>query len=162
MRAPSSKIMTLAAAATWRDTLCREGRKLVVTNGCFDLLHRGHIEYLCAARNQGDALLVLFNADSSIRALKGPSRPVIAEADRAVTLAALEAVDAVVVFAMSRCTGELTLLRPDIYVKGGDYTLDTIDQEERVALEAVGARIVFIPFLPGYSTSDLIARVRQG
>jgi rfaE bifunctional protein nucleotidyltransferase chain/domain len=154
--------MTLAAAAAWRDALNRDGRKLVVTNGCFDLLHRGHIEYLGMARSQGDALLILLNADSSIRNLKGPLRPIVAEVDRAITLAALEAVDAVVVFATQRCTEELSRLRPDIYVKGGDYSLATIDREERSALEAVAAHIVFIPFLPGYSTSDLIARVRQG
>lgn len=161
MRLAASKIMDLDAALAWREALAREGRRLAVTNGCFDLLHRGHTEYLAAARREGDALLVLLNADRSVQTLKGPQRPIITEADRAMTLAALEAVDAVVLFATPRCTGQLAGLRPDVYVKGGDYSLATIDREEREALQAVGARFAFIPFLPGFSTSDLIDRIRR-
>ncbi len=161
MRLAASKIMDLDAAVAWRGTLAREGRRLAVTNGCFDLLHRGHTEYLAAARGEGDALLVLLNADRSIRVLKGPQRPIVAEADRALTLAALEAVDAVVLFDTPRCTDQLSRLRPDVYVKGGDYSLATIDREEREALQAAGARFAFIPFLPGFSTSDLIDRIRR-
>jgi len=161
VRPAASKIMALEDAVAWRDGLAREGRRLAVTNGCFDLLHRGHAEYLAVARQQADALLVLLNADRSVQSLKGKLRPIVAEADRAMLLAALEAVDAVVLFATPRCTGQLSGLRPDVYVKGGDYSLATIDREEREALQAIGARFAFIPFLPGFSTTDLIERIRR-
>lgn len=160
-RSGAGLVLGLAEALAWRADLARAGRTLVVTNGCFDLLHRGHVEYLGAARDQGDALLVLLNADLSIRTLKGPGRPVLPEADRAVILAGLAAVSAVVVFATPRCTAEIAQLRPEVYVKGGDYTLATLDPEERDALKAAGVRIVFIPFRAGCSTSAILAQVRR-
>lgn len=148
--------MTLEQAAEWRGKLRSEGKKLAVTNGCFDILHRGHAEYLQAARNCGDALLVLINADDSIRALKGPSRPICRENDRAFLLASLEYVDAVVIFRSQRCDHELDAIRPDIYVKGGDYTVEKLDPSERSVLQAAGAEFRFIPFVPGYSTTAII------
>ena len=111
------------------------GKRLVVTNGCFDVLHLGHVTYLETARSQGDALLVGVNGDAAVHELKGPDRPVNPEADRAALLAALESVDGVCIFAEATAIRFLTVAEPDIYVKGGDYTLDTLNQEERRSIE---------------------------
>ena len=159
---PASLIMTLDQAAEWRESLRRKNLKLVVTNGCFDIMHRGHAEYLCQARNEGDAMLVLLNSDSSIRELKGPSRPIIDEVNRAYMLCSLKCVDAVVLFDTPRCTWQFRVLRPDIYVKGGDYDLDKLNSEEREALLEVGVRFSFIPFVDGFSTTDLIKKIQCG
>ena len=153
--------MKIEDALLWREELRRKGKKLVVTNGCFDLLHRGHVEYLATARNRGDALLVLVNSDASVRALKGPDRPLNDEVSRVIVLEALKAVDAAVIFDSRRCDRELALLSPDIYAKGGDYTLETMDPAERKALEQAGSRIVFIPFVPGFSTTSTIEKMRR-
>ncbi len=155
------KIMTLSRAAEWRAGLRKNGRKLALTNGCFDLLHRGHAEYLIAARESADALVILLNSDASIRRLKGPSRPVCAEADRAFLLACLEFIDAVVVFDSERCDREIAAIAPDVYVKGGDYTVEKLDPGERSAILGCGAAIRFIPFVPGYSTTALIEKSRK-
>ncbi len=160
MRIPDTKIMALEQVVAWRQTLRDGNLRLAVTNGCFDLLHRGHAEYLARAREHADALLVAVNSDASIRALKGPSRPVVNEADRAFLLASLEAVDAVVVFATAKPTEIFRRVRPDIYVKGGDYTLDTIDQEERRLLVSLGCELRIIPLVPGASTTNTISRIR--
>ena len=133
---------------------------MVLTNGVFDLLHTGHLYCLKMARELGDALIVALNADASVRALKGPSRPVQDEVQRAYALASLEAVDCVTIFSAPRLTPEIQALRPDIYCKAGDYTLDKLNAEERAALDEVGARIKFLPFLPGFSTTHLIARIQ--
>ncbi|MBR2642468.1 MAG: adenylyltransferase/cytidyltransferase family protein [Lentisphaeria bacterium] len=151
--------MDLDAALRYRETLRRQGKKLVVTNGCFDLLHRGHATYLAAARECGDALLILVNSDASVRALKGPSRPVVDEYSRAFLLASLRAVDAAVVFDGSRCDRELAVLKPDIYVKAGDYTLETLNPDERTALEEAGCKIVFMPFVAGFSTTGTLKKI---
>ena len=160
MRTPESKIMTLDQAASWRQALRGGPLRLALTNGCFDLLHRGHAEYLARARECADALLVAVNSDASVKALKGPGRPVVNEADRAFLLACLEAVDAVVVFATVKPTEVFLQVRPDVYVKGGDYTIDTIDREERTVLLGLGCEVRFIPFVPGFSTTNTISRVR--
>ena len=136
-------------------------RPLVFTNGCFDLLHLGHVTYRQTARNQGDALLVGVNSDNSVRSLKGPLRPLNNEHDRAAVLAALQAVDAVCIFPETRATRFLEQAQPDIYVKGGDYTLDTLNQEERRAVESHGGRIVIIPFVPGKSTTGLLEKIAR-
>jgi rfaE bifunctional protein nucleotidyltransferase chain/domain len=154
------KLLTLPAAAAWRETQRTAGRKVVLTNGVFDLLHTGHLHTLQASRRQGDALVVALNADASVKALKGPLRPVQTEEQRAFALAALACVDAVVIFGTPRLTAEITALRPDVYCKAGDYTLATLNPEERAALESAGTRIEFLPFLPGFSTTSLIARIR--
>ncbi len=153
------KILPWAELSTWRAALRARGRKLVATNGCFDLLHLGHVTYLEQARNLGDALLVGVNADATVRQLKGPGRPVNAEADRAAVLAALESVDTVCVFSELTATRFLSIARPDVYVKGGDYTLETMNQEERRVVEQAGGRIVLIPFVPGKSTTELLGRI---
>ena len=153
--------MTLAEASEWRKRLKNEGKTLAVTNGCFDILHRGHAEYLQSARNCADALLVLVNADASIRELKGPSRPICREQDRAFLLACLEFVDAVVIFDSMRCNKELEIIQPDIYVKGGDYTLDTLNKLERNALLEAGSVICFKPFVKGFSTTNIIESAQK-
>ena len=150
--------MTLKQAVAARKKLAANGRRLTVTNGCFDLLHRGHAEYLMQARSLADALFVLINSDSSVRALKGPTRPVNLEADRAFLLACLEFVDGVVVFDSSRCDRELAALKPDVYAKGGDYTVESLDPSERAALLEAGSEIRFIPFVPGYSTTGTLKK----
>ena len=156
-----AKIIPLDDLPAWRKQFRASGRRLVVTNGCFDILHLGHVTYLEAARRHGDALLVGVNGDQGVRELKGPNRPVNGETDRAGVLAALHAVEAVSIFPEKRAVRFLALAQPDIYVKGGDYTLETIDQEERRAVEAAGGRIVFIPFVPGKSTTALLEQIAR-
>lgn len=157
----SGKVLTRERLPEWRAQLRRARRRLVVTNGCFDLLHAGHVTYLESARAQGDALLVGLNGDASVRELKGPDRPVVPEADRALVLAGLGCVDAVCIFSEVRAHHFLTLAQPDVYVKGGDYSLATLNPDERGAVEAAGGQIVFLPFLPGRSTSGLLAKIQK-
>lgn len=152
--------MSLAQAVEARRRLQEAGRKLVLTNGCFDLLHTGHLYYLREAKEQGDALWVAINSDESVRQLKGPSRPIQEEQERAYSLAALEFVDGVFVFRTPRLADEIRAVAPDVYVKAGDYNLDTLNAEERAALEEVGAKISFLRFLPGFSTTALIEKIR--
>jgi len=155
------KIVPLEDLREWRRALRATGKKLVVTNGCFDLLHLGHVSYLEAARNQGDSLLVGVNSDASVRKLKGPGRPLNSEQDRAWVLAALEAVDAVCIFGDSSASRFLSLAQPDFWIKGGDYTLDSLNQEERRAVEESGGRILILPFVPGKSTSGLVEQIQR-
>jgi len=145
----------------WRAALRKSGKKLVVTNGCFDLLHLGHVTYLETARSNGDVLLIGLNGDNSVRELKGPDRPLNAEQDRAGVLAALESVGGVCIFAEKTATRFLSAAQPDVYVKGGDYTLDTLDKDERRAVEGAGGKIVIIPFVPGKSTTDLLKKISR-
>lgn len=133
----------------------------MVTNGCFDLLHAGHVTYLEAAAVQGDVLLVGVNDDTGVRELKGPTRPLNREEDRALVLAALASVGAVSVFHGATATEFLRLAQPDVYVKGGDYRVETLNQEERAVVEAAGGKFVFIPFLEGRSTSGLVKRMTR-
>lgn len=156
------KIIPLERLPDWREQLRRQGRRLVVTNGCFDILHAGHVTYLDAARKEGDALLVGLNSDASVRAIKGEGRPVNRQADRALVLAGLAAVDAVTVFSEPDALRLLELARPDVYVKGGDYTLDTIHPPERRLVEKQGGRIVILPGVEGLSTTDILGRLRAG
>ncbi len=157
---PAERILSLADAVRYREELRRAGKKLVVTNGCFDILHRGHATYLAESRELGDALLMLVNSDESVRALKGPTRPVVDEYSRAFLLCSLRAVDAAVIFPATRCAAELAALQPDIYVKGGDYTIASLDPEERAALLAAGTEIVFKPFVPGFSTTSILEKMK--
>ncbi len=160
MTLDNPKLLPLGAAVARRARWLEEGRRVVLTNGVFDLLHTGHLYYLQKARALGDVLVIALNADASVRALKGPMRPVQDEGQRAYALAALACVDAVVIFREPRLTAEIRALRPDVYTKAGDYTLEKLNPEERAALQEVGARIEFMPFLPGFSTTQLIARIR--
>lgn len=154
------KLLTLDAAVALRAKWHAAGRNVVLTNGVFDLLHTGHLYSLQAARALGDVLVVAINADASVRALKGPTRPVQGETERAYALGALACVDAIMVFREPRLTAEIRALRPEVYAKAGDYTLDKLNPEERAALEAAGTKICFVPFLPGFSTTSLIARIK--
>lgn len=146
----------------WRKRLREAGRRLVVTNGCFDVIHVGHVRYLRQARSLGDALLVLLNGDASVEALKGPGRPINGAEDRAEVLGALESVDAVAIFDSPRCDEWLRFVEPDVYAKGGDYTPESLDAGERAALEACGAEIRILPLVPGRSTTATIERMRGG
>ncbi len=154
------KLLNLPSAVARREELRATGGKIVLTNGVFDLLHTGHLYYLQKARALGDALFIALNADTSVRALKGPLRPVQSEEQRAYALAALACVDAVFVFNTPRLEAEIRALGPDVYCKAGDYTLEKLDPDERAALESVGARIEFLPFLAGFSTTALIAKIK--
>lgn len=155
------KIIAWDKLSAWLADARAQGRKVVVTNGCFDLLHLGHVIYLEAARNLGDRLLVGVNADAAVRELKGPGRPVNAEADRASVLAALASVDGVCIFTEKTAARFLAAARPDIYVKGGDYTLETMNQEERGIVEQQGGKITLIPFVPRKSTTALLAKITE-
>lgn len=135
------------------------GKKIVATNGCFDLLHVGHVRYLQAARALGDFLVVGLNGDRSVHELKGAGRPITTQTDRGEILAALECVDLVTIFPEIRATTFLAAVRPAVYVKGGDYTSETLDEEERAILKEIEAAIRLIPFETGYSTSGLIERI---
>jgi rfaE bifunctional protein nucleotidyltransferase chain/domain len=154
-----SKIVKAQELAERAAQLRAAGRKLVFTNGCFDLLHVGHVRYLAAARALGDALAVGINGDPSVRILKGAGRPINNESDRAEVLAALESVDLVTIFPEVRATRLIEAIRPDIYVKGGDYTPETLNPEERDALDRIGAEVSIIPFEAGYSTSRIIQQL---
>jgi formyltetrahydrofolate-dependent phosphoribosylglycinamide formyltransferase len=141
-----------------RDRLHAEGKRLVFTNGCFDLLHAGHVRYLNEARALGDALVVAVNSDASVRELKGPSRPINTAEDRAEILCALRAVDAVCVFSEPRVTALIDTIRPHDYAKGGDYTVETLNPEERGALQRVDSKIHLLQLVPGRSTTNTLKR----
>lgn len=155
------KILGRDQLATWRKAQRAAGRRVVATNGCFDVLHAGHVSYLEAARNLGDALVVGLTDDAAVRALKGAGRPVNAVLDRATLLAALQSVDAVFVFGGPNAIPFLEAATPDLYAKGGDYTVDTINQDERRHLDASGCRIVILPAVAGKSTTALLEKISR-
>src|SRR6266566_4639976 len=162
MRSRSSvnrKIITLDELREKSERMRSGGKRVVATNGCFDILHVGHVRYLAAARKLGDVLVVGLNGDRSVRQLKGEGRPVTPEQDRAEVLAALESVEYVTIFPELRATNFLRAAQPLIYAKGGDYTADTLDPSERAVLAKLGAKIEIIPFEKGYSTSQLLTRI---
>ena len=154
------KLRSLEEAVALAEELRQAGRRVVMTNGCFDLLHPGHIVHLQQARDLGDALFVALNSDRSVRELKGPGRPVYSEMQRALALSALACVDVVTIFDDASPLEVMRLLRPEVYVKGGDYTLDTINQEERRLLESQGSEIHILPQIEDFSTTSLIERVQ--
>jgi rfaE bifunctional protein nucleotidyltransferase chain/domain len=158
----SPKIVELEELSDRCEKLRSAGKKIVATNGCFDLLHVGHVRYLQAARALGDLLVVGLNGDDSIHELKGAGRPITTQSDRAEILAALACVDLVTIFPEIRATKFLAAVRPAVYVKGGDYTPRTLAEEERAILNEFEAAIRLIPFETGYSTSGLIERICKG
>ena len=157
----SDKIISLEELPRQARDLRAAGKKIVATNGCFDLLHVGHVRYLTAARALGDSLIVGVNADESVRSLKGPGRPVNNQTDRAEIVAALACVDLVAIFPEMRATKFLELAAPDIYVKGGDYKTEMLNPEEGAVLKRIGAKVEIVPLEQGYSTSDLLARLAK-
>jgi rfaE bifunctional protein nucleotidyltransferase chain/domain len=156
-----SKIIAWDKLPEWRAAWRASNKKLVTTNGCFDILHLGHVTYLETARNFGDALLVGLNGDDATRQLKGAGRPVNSEADRAAVLAALESVTGVCIFTDTTAAKFLAAAQPDIYVKGGDYTLESLNQDERRAVESSGGKIKIVPFVPGKSTTALLEKISR-
>jgi formyltetrahydrofolate-dependent phosphoribosylglycinamide formyltransferase len=162
MENPSSSFTGLQEVAAWRDQLDREGRRLVFTNGCFDILHAGHVRYLREARALGDALVVGLNSDASVRELKGQGRPVNGEEDRAEVLLGLKPVDHVVLFEERRVDRLIEVIRPHIYAKGGDHRPETLPPEERAALAQAGSEIAILSLVPGRSTSATLAKLAEG
>ncbi|MCX7781639.1 MAG: D-glycero-beta-D-manno-heptose 1-phosphate adenylyltransferase [Negativicutes bacterium] len=139
--------------------LKQQGKTVVFTNGCFDILHAGHVRYLAAARNLGDCLIVGLNSDASVKMLKGPKRPINHEADRAEVLSALSAVDYVIIFPEKTAEALVEIIQPHIYVKGGDYRLEAIPEAKIVARH--GGRTVLIPEVPGRSSSNIIRKINS-
>ena len=135
------------------------GQRIVFTNGCFDILHAGHVRYLAAARAHGDVLILGLNSDASVRRLKGAARPVNEERDRAEVVGALQSVDAVVIFGEDTAETLIAKVRPDVYVKGGDYTCATLPEARIV--EGYGGTVAFIPLVAGKSTTDTIRRMQE-
>lgn len=152
------KLAPLSDVVKQRKLFAGEGKRVVLTNGCFDLLHAGHIHLLEQARQLGDILIVAVNSDRSVRALKGPDRPVQDESQRAGALVKLDCTSLVFVFDQARLTAEIRLLRPEFYAKGADYSWETLEANERRALEEVRTEARFFPLLPGFSSTDLIRR----
>lgn len=162
IHAPTTdRVRSLPELLVHRARLRADGKRLVLTNGCFDLLHRGHISYLEKSAALGDFLVVAVNSDASVRALKGPGRPLNAEADRAYALAALRCVDATFIFQGPRLDDEIRQIQPDLYTKAGDYTIDSLDPGELAALRECACEIRLLPFLSGHSTTSLIDRSRS-
>ena len=154
------KLVDLQQLRTIIADLRAAGQRVVFTNGCFDIIHPGHILHLQQARQEGDVLVVALNSDESVRQLKGPDRPVFSQQERATVLAALEPVDYITIFGTPRVTEIIEAIRPDVYIKGGDYTLDTLVAEEREALDRCGTEIRLLPEIDNFSTTDVINRVR--
>jgi rfaE bifunctional protein nucleotidyltransferase chain/domain len=152
-------VLSLPEAVALVERLRHDGRTIVFTNGVFDILHPGHVRYLAEARREGDALIVGLNSDESVRAIKGPSRPISPEIERAEVLAALGCVDAVVVFDEANPQRVIDRLQPDVLAKGADWAPDRIIGRETV--EARGGRVVRIPLAEGYSTSAIIRKIQR-
>lgn len=155
------RVLSLKELADWRRDEKAAGRRVVATNGCFDLLHVGHVRFLREARSLGDSLVVGLNGDVSVRALKGAGRPVNPEADRAEVLAALGCVDVVVVFPETRATHFLGVAQPDVYVKGGDYRPEDLDVDEQAEVKKAGGQIRVLKLTPGKSTTAVLAKAKS-
>lgn len=153
------KIVSFEELIVERERLRGEGKRLVFTNGCFDLLHPGHVSYLSQARSLGDALVVALNSDRSVRALKGEGRPILNETERAEVIAALEAVDYVTIFDEETPRELIAALLPDVLVKGGDWVLDEIIGRKEV--EAAGGQVRSLPYVEGSSTTDIVERIKK-
>lgn len=154
------KLKTLSQLKKIVQQLREQNKKIVWTNGCFDILHVGHITYLMRAKKEGDVLIVGLNSDRSVRQIKGEGRPVISEQNRALVLSALECVDYIVIFDEKSPLPIIKQLRPDVYAKGGDYTIDTLVQSERRFVESYGGHIALIPGVEGQSTTRIIHKVK--
>jgi rfaE bifunctional protein nucleotidyltransferase chain/domain len=155
----ATKILARANASEVRRL--QPDKTIVFTNGCFDILHTGHVRYLAEAKKLGDLLVVGLNGDASVRELKGEGRPLNSQEDRAEVMAALEAVDYVIIFEEKRVDSLLREVRPDVYAKGGDYTADRLDQGEVAVLREIGAKIDILPLVPGKSTTKLMESIQR-
>ena len=144
---------------TFCEVLRKGGRKVVFTNGCFDILHAGHVTYLEKARSFGDCLVLGLNTDASVRSNQGPSRPINSELDRAKVVGALRAVDYVVLFGEQTAEALIAKVKPDVYVKGGDYTLDTLPEAKIV--QSYGGHVEFVQMVAGRSTTNIIDKISQ-
>jgi D-glycero-beta-D-manno-heptose 1-phosphate adenylyltransferase len=153
------KLLEAGALAEHVEELKKSKKKIVFTNGCFDILHAGHVRYLQAARALGDVLIVGLNSDVSVQGLKGPTRPINNEEDRAEVLAGLSAVDGITFFSEQTAERLIELVKPDIYVKGGDYVIEKIPEAKIV--EKVGGKVVLIPEVPGRSSTKIISRIKE-
>lgn len=158
---PICKQIPLSDISARREQLHQDNHTLVFTNGCFDLLHIGHVYALVKAKEEGDILWVGVNSDVSVRALKGATRPIYPQEARLYLLNALQCVDGLILFNGTDCARELALIQPDVYVKSGHYTLETLNPNERRILEACNARICFIPPLSNWSTTQTLERIRE-
>ncbi|MEE8282231.1 MAG: D-glycero-beta-D-manno-heptose 1-phosphate adenylyltransferase [candidate division NC10 bacterium] len=156
----AGKVKTLEELVATVHDLRRQGKQVVFTNGCFDLLHRGHVRYLDQARRLGDVLIVAINSDDSVRALKGPDRPVMSHEERAELVAALAAVDYVLIFEEPDPEKVIGALEPDLLVKGGDWPMDQV--VGRQIVERRGGRVCTLPYVEGASSSQLLQRIREG
>jgi rfaE bifunctional protein nucleotidyltransferase chain/domain len=160
LRTAPSKIATLAEVQARVAEARRAGKTVALANGCFDVLHVGHVRYLQGARREADVLVVGINGDDSVRRLKGPGRPVLGEQDRALLVAAVRAVDHVVVFAEDDVKGLLIALRPDVHCKGTDYTPETVPEKDVV--RSYGGRVAIVGDPKGHDTRSLLRRIRGG
>ncbi|SMC39002.1 D-glycero-beta-D-manno-heptose 1-phosphate adenylyltransferase [Sporomusa malonica] len=151
------KIVDRKDIAVITKELKASGKKIVFTNGCFDLLHAGHVRYLASARELGDCLIVGLNSDNSVKSLKGESRPINGQDDRAEVLAGLSAVDYIIIFDEVTAEGLVAEVQPDVYAKGGDYTIDSLPESKVVA--AYGGRTVLVPEVSGRSSSNIIKKL---
>jgi rfaE bifunctional protein nucleotidyltransferase chain/domain len=153
-----TRVLTRAEAVAWREELGRQGKRVVFTNGVFDILHPGHVRYLTTARSHGDALIVAVNSDRSVRAIKGPERPVNPEAERAEVITALACVDAAVVFDEDTPHEIISAIQPDVLVKGADWAHDKIVGRDIV--EARGGVVIRVKVEEGHSTTNVIKKLK--
>ena len=161
MTDPTQHILSIEDAIVYRNKMASLGKKVVLTNGCFDILHFGHLNYLHESALLGDILLVGVNSDWSVTELKGPERPINVELHRAYALSSLKAVTRTFIFKGPRFEKEIGLIKPDIYTKAGDYTVETLPSSERKALQEAGSEIKILPFQEGLSTTQTIERMRR-
>jgi rfaE bifunctional protein nucleotidyltransferase chain/domain len=161
MTDPIQNVLSLEATIAYRQDMAAQGKRVVLTNGCFDLLHFGHFNYLRESAMLGDALIVGVNSDWSVKELKGPTRPINIEQHRAYALASLKAVCRTFIFQGPRFHNEIAQIKPDLYTKAGDYTIDTLPVSERDALKAAGTDVHFLQFLEGHSTTQTIEQINH-
>lgn len=153
-------ILTLQQAKQWRDNIKNNNKTIIITNGCFDILHRGHISYLNEAKKYADYLLVLLNSDQSIKRLKGQNRPIITQNDRAYNISNLKAVDKVVIFNNKNCSNQIDILKPDLYCKASDYNINNINNFEYQALVKNSVKIIFLNLVQNISTTNIIKKIK--
>jgi len=156
-----NKLVTLEQLTTIVNQTRKNGKKISWTNGCFDIIHAGHVDYLERSKAYGDFLVVGLNSDASVKKLKGDNRPVFSEKDRAKVLCSIVHLDYVVIFSDKTPIRMIELLKPDYYIKGGDYTIDTIDQDERKVVEGYGGEIVLLPMVEGVSSSIIVEKIKK-